>query len=102
MASAQFTDNGTFTVPMAALGQGAVFNGRDYIITWAGAAAGGTLRVYSSISGLLTPIPNAAVAIGELDGDGNARQQMRFWTKGELAVQLGGASGGINLDVRVL
>lgn len=102
MASLKFTANQIQLVAFGAVAGNSNFHGREYIMTWDGTAAGGKLRVYSEISNLITPVPNSHVTIGELDGDGNVRQQMRFWTKGELYVQLSGAGGGIDLDVRLL
>ena len=102
MARLNFTANGSASVPFAAVAGSSPFHGRDFILCWAGDAVDGKLRVYSSIHGIVTPVPDTNATIGELDGDANARQQMRFWTKGELIVELTGATGTINLDVVVL
>ena len=102
MAKLRFTDNGVMAVPFGAVPAQSSFHGRDFLVSWDGVAAGGKLRVYSSIHGLTTPVPDTNATIGELDGDGNERKQMRFWTKGELLVELSGAGGGILLDVAVM
>ena len=102
MASLRFDQNEIKAVSFGAVPGSSPFHGRDFLCAWAGSAAGGKLRVYSGLHGIITPVPDTNATIGELDGDGNARQQMRFWTKGELFIELSGAGGAISLDVVVM
>jgi hypothetical protein len=90
MTTNTFTGDATWATGMTAFD--AAYH--DLLMTWdLPAATAGVLQVFSTHDGLTTPVPDAKVTLGEVDGDGAARQQMRFWTKGPISVVMTGHSG---------
>ncbi len=63
------------------------------VLSYSGNLGGGTLRVHTQVEGGdIVPVPDTKLAIGDVDGKGDVKQQLRFISAGNVFVSLTGAT----------
>lgn len=68
------------------------------MLAYSGSLGGGTLRVYTTVDGVETPVPDSKLHATKLDDNDDVIQQLIFATAGVITVKLTGASGA-NVDL---
>ena len=63
-----------------------------YTLAYSGSLGGGTLRIYSTIDEIKTPVPNSKLSAATVDDAGDVVQQVIFSTSGTISVALSGAT----------
>jgi hypothetical protein len=63
------------------------------VLSYSGGLGGGTLRVHTQIEGAdIVPVPDTKLAIGDVDGKGDVKQQLQFTSAGNVFVSLTGST----------
>ena len=69
------------------LQDGLGYEGGHTVVSWGDTAVTGTITLYSHIDGIKARIPDGHITLGELDNDGQVRQQVLVYSKGLLSIE---------------